>query len=402
MVVQTEGAITKPGYVVGSQPPGQSGRCWGNWGHLPPPPTTAPHGRVLPPACGRTCCSRSNASVAALIQRTHCPRLVRSVVTSGAGQMYEKRKRSLLVQLLSRAMPYPHHARTAPMSTATESTVTPDDEHDSVTEEPERPLATGEKQAIARTGAAPIDTALTSRPFGHPQRYESKLRHDTLSRPPLAYQSANIRKLDGYEDHATSLAGSVAAFDAMHAAVVSIIDAREKSTRDPTLGSEAAQVLKVATYADKLMEAASRKMDSAYQALQGQIKATEEELSRAVAVGIHTTLATEIRAHAKSEKSPTQFVGNLIAQGDAQSVSAILGAPAFLSGLTEDMRAALVKQWNSKRNPVLTKRLALLQAVSDKLERAGSSLLPTVERAMGVKYETVKRLRDAQAAASFG
>ncbi|MFT3666316.1 hypothetical protein [Piscinibacter sp.] len=288
------------------------------------------------------------------------------------------------------------------MSTATESTVTADDEQDSITEEPERPLTTGEQQAAVRLGAAPIDAALSSRPIGHPQRYESKLRREMLTRPPLAYQSENISKLDGYEDHAASLAGSVAAFDAMHAAVVSIIDARDKSTRDPTLGSEAAQVLKVATFADKLMEAASRKADSAYQSLTAQIKATEEELGRAVAVGTHTTLATEIRAHAKSEKSPAQFVGNLIAQGDAQSVSAILGAPAFLSGLTEDMRAALIKQWNAKRNPALTKRLALLQAVSGKLEHAGASLFGTVERAMGVKYETVKRLRDAQAAASFG
>lgn len=299
-------------------------------------------------------------------------------------------------------MPYPHHTRTATMSTATESTATSDDQHDSIAEEPERPQTTSEQEAAARLGPAPIDTALASRPIGHPQRYESKLRREMLTHPPLAYQSANISKLDGYEEHAALLAGSVAAFDAMHAAVVSIIDARDKSTRDPTLGSEAAQVLKVATYADKLMEAASRKMDGAYQSLEAQIKATEEELGRAVAGGIHTTLATEIRAHAKSEKSPAQFVGNLIAQGDAQSVSAILGAPAFLSGLTEDMRAALIKQWNAKRNPALTKRLELLKAVSDRLERAGSSLFVTVERAMGVKYETVKRLRDAQSAASFG
>ena len=97
-----------------------------------------------------------------------------------------------------------------------------------------------------------------------------------------------------------------------------------------------------------------------------------------------------------------QFVSELIATGDEQGVSAVLGAPPYLSGITAEMRAALTTQWNTKRNPALTARLAMLQAASERLDRAGAAFIVNVEKAMGVNYGVVQRLRAAQTAASFG
>lgn len=235
-----------------------------------------------------------------------------------------------------------------------------------------------------------------------PAAYVPKLRTDSMTRPPLTYQSANVTKLDGYEAHGTAVAPAVTALDAMHAALASIIDARSKTDKDPTIGTESAAVLKVAAYADKLMEGATRKVDAASQSLQSQIKAVESELNKSVSGGTSTALAGEIRSFCRAHKSPVQFVGELIASGDAQGVSAILGAPPYLSNLTPQMRDALTKQWNARQQPELTAKLTLLQAASERLDRAGTQFILAVEKAMGVNYGVVKRLRDAASAASFG
>ena len=250
--------------------------------------------------------------------------------------------------------------------------------------------------AVFQAGAQSVIEA------GKRPTYQQRIRGEVLTRPPLMYDGMGISKLAGFEEHGTAVAPAVDALHAMHAALASVIDARNKSSKDPTLGSEAAGVLKVADYADRVMTTASQKADAAYKSLQSQIKSTQAELNQAVAVGTQSTLATEIRAHCKAHKSPTQFVAELIAAGDTQGVNAILGGPSYLSGLTPQMREALTTNWNRTQNPALTSRLALLQGASDRLERAGAAFIVNVEKAMGVNYGVVKRLRDAKSAASFG
>lgn len=234
-----------------------------------------------------------------------------------------------------------------------------------------------------------------------PAAYSPRLKTESLVRPPLMYQSTNVSKLEQFEEHGAAVAPAITALDALHAALVSVIDARAKSERDPTLGSEAAAVLKVAAFTDKVSEAATRKLDAAAAHIQTAIKDTKAQLSQAVSAGVHTALATEIRSHCKAEKSPMAFITQLINSGDAASVGAILAAPPYLSGITQQMREALTQQWNAKQNPALTQRLALLEATAERLDRAGSNFILTVEKAMGVRYDTIKRLRDAQTAASF-
>jgi hypothetical protein len=232
--------------------------------------------------------------------------------------------------------------------------------------------------------------------------YQHRLiRNAELTRPPLMYQSANVTKLEGFEEHGATLAPAVTALEAMEKCISEVIDARNRSAKDPAL-TEGAAVLKVAAYGDKLSEAASKKADVAHRHVESQIAAVEADLTKAVTANIHTALAGEIRSHSKGEKNPVQFVSGLIAAGDEQSVNAILGAPAYLSGLTDDMRAALTKQWNAKRNPALTARLELLKATDDRLSRASSGFILTIEKAMGVDYRVIQKLRAAQAAASFG
>jgi len=273
------------------------------------------------------------------------------------------------------------------------------DEHVSIAEEG----ASTAREATVKLSALDVIgiAANVEHPGQRPAAYAPRLKTDSLSRPPLMYQSANIEKLEGFEVHGTAVAPAVTALNAMNAVLASIIEARGKSERDPTLGTESAAVLKVAAYADGLVTQATQKYDIAHKSIQSQIDAVETQLNQSITASTSGTLASEIRAHCKAQKNPNQFVVELMQSGDEQGVSAILGAPSYLSGLTDDMRKAFTRQWHERRNPQLTGKLALLNAASERLDRAGVALLGTVEKAMGVDYRTIKRLRDAAAAASF-
>ncbi|WP_341891347.1 hypothetical protein [Variovorax sp. YR752] len=293
------------------------------------------------------------------------------------------------------------------MSTATESTATSDDEHDSLTEEPERPLTTGEQQAIARAGAAPIDVALSSRPFGHPQRYEPRLRTlEPLTRPPLSFAPESISKLDGYEEHGTHVAEAVGALEAMQGVLRTVIDAREKSKLDPTM-NESAAVVAVGAYADKLSPPATMKVDAALKVLGGRIKVAEAELRTGIdpSAGHLTAMAGEIRAHCRSLPNVAErskFINSLIDAGDTESLAAVLRGKPYLSGLTQEQSDLFVQQFNRKRRPELPARIELMKRATAHLERAGAQFVLQMEQAMGTRWDTVKRLRDAKAAASFG
>ena len=51
--------------------------------------------------------------------------------------------------------------------------------------------------------------------------------------------------------------------------------------------------------------------------------------------------------------------------------------------------------------PELTQKLTLLRATQDRLERAGRTFITNVERAQGVDYRVIQRLRQAKQAATF-
>lgn len=233
--------------------------------------------------------------------------------------------------------------------------------------------------------------------------YQRNIRQDMLTRAPLMFDSSNLTKLEGFDEHGSALATSVAALDGLKAVIDSVVTARKKVATDPELAhNEVGQILRVADYADKLSTPATQKLDAAHKHVTNAIAATEAELNKALTTSSHSTLATEVRAFSRSHKSPVQFVAELIAANDESSVSAILGAAPFLSGLTAQMREALVRQWNAKRQPALSARLTMLQAAQERLERAGSNFMTTLEKAQGVDYGVIGRFRTAKSAAALG
>lgn len=80
--------------------------------------------------------------------------------------------------------------------------------------------------------------------------------------------------------------------------------------------------------------------------------------------------AQEVRAHVATSKSPTDAVRKMVLAGDTESVGAVLRAPAFLSGLTDEQQFILRNFAKSRFCPELGQREAEIDKGIALLERA--------------------------------
>jgi hypothetical protein len=111
--------------------------------------------------------------------------------------------------------------------------------------------------------------------------------------------------------------------------------------------------------------------------------------------------ASEIRAHVKAMTVGERqtFIQKHIDAGDAEVVSAVLGAKSFLTGLDANMQAVLLRHWHMQQNPAKSKRLKALQAAKEWIERDAGKVFGELEKAVGGTSSKAKKVRDAQAAA---
>lgn len=210
-----------------------------------------------------------------------------------------------------------------------------------------------------------------------------------------------VRSLPEYADETNRhlLANTEQALELSYKAIAQIHDAREQAEKDPTM-NEAARAIAVADFADKLQERATKAVDSAYGVLTKQIAQIEGELSQPVqSHAANSSISKEIRDHVrglKAEgKSAMSFVRERLNEGDLPSASAVLGAPAYLSGLTKEQQSALLRMYHEKSSPQKVKQLAALKAGVGVLERGGGLILGQVQKAIGADYRKIKMLREA-------
>ena len=210
-----------------------------------------------------------------------------------------------------------------------------------------------------------------------------------------------VRSLPEYADETNRhlFANTEQAFDLAYKALGQIYDAREQAEKDPTL-NEAARAIMVADFADKLSERATKAVDYAEGVLTKQIAQIEGELSKPVeSHAANSSVSKEIRDHVrglKAEgKSPMSFVRERLNEGDYASASAVLGAPAYLSGLTKDQQVALLRMYHERANPQKSKQLAAMKAAYAALERGGGLIIGQVQKAIGADYRKIKMLREA-------
>lgn len=219
-------------------------------------------------------------------------------------------------------------------------------------------------------------------------------------RVSLSFHPETFTNLAGYdEDSAKFIGDAVSAFNDAYRTIAKVHDATEAGRRNGAWTDEQ-RILAVSKVANKEQERLLRRMDVALASANKAAEHIERELSVPVESKASLGIAAEIRAHAKSLKSgQMDFVRGLIEAGDDLSVSAVLGGPSYLSGLTDDMRKVLTRMWHERQQPALVQRLTLMRSVLDKLDRDAGKVFTEMEKAVGANPSKLRTIGAAHEAA---
>ncbi len=213
---------------------------------------------------------------------------------------------------------------------------------------------------------------------------------------------ANIEAIDGFSDDTKGYVN--AAVDALSTAydgLGKIHEAKAATSKNQAWNDEQ-KVLMVADFAEKTQTAITRKFDSAVASLTKGIDAMDAMLNNPIkADAERLNVAAEIRAHVKglSLDERLKFLSDAQAAGDSESLRAVLGAPSYLSGLTEQERQVRTRMFHEKQSPETANRLKVMRAARDMLFQRAGLVLTEVEKGIGANWDKVQHLRKNQSAA---
>jgi hypothetical protein len=200
-----------------------------------------------------------------------------------------------------------------------------------------------------------------------------------------------LANLPGYEEDEVRavLTGTEHLLNTAQSALSAIHDAKAAAATDPTL-TEAAALLKVDDYATSRMTTVTKQWDKTTSTLENNIAAFEKELSAPIIAKASQMVSGEIRSHFKSLKVGERVaaIQDAIEARDEVTCSSLFGAPAYLSGLTEEMHREFTRRWQERMNPLVAKRLRAVVAAKDYVDRTGPLMLKEWHKAVGVIEET--------------
>lgn len=208
----------------------------------------------------------------------------------------------------------------------------------------------------------------------------------------------NVKHIEGVvwdDETAMLLEPTYSAFAEAYRGLASIHEAREAAKRNPTL-NEAAQVIATADYADRVFERVAKAMDVTADNLKKGIASIERELSKPIEAQASHQISMEIRMHVSKlpQGERLTFLRNAINNGDIKTASAVLGAPPYLSGLSDEMQAVMTREFHSKHYPALDKRLKAMRGAFELLGDRSGLLFGQIEKAVGMPPAKVKELRE--------
>jgi len=222
----------------------------------------------------------------------------------------------------------------------------------------------------------------------------------TLVSPSL--HVANIKSADWYKEGVEPYVSHAAeAMDTAYQSVEAVINARQKVQADPTRTGQY-KILTTAKLGDKYSAQVQSKYESSWNKLNAGIKHTEAELSKPIseAAGVGN-VATEIRSHLSGMKQSERmaFLNAAMERGDDKTLTSALGAPFYLSGMTELEHNHFTRLYHTKRNPDASMRLDAMKGALDKLERSKPIFMQEMERAIGANAQQVEKLKAASSEA---
>jgi len=208
---------------------------------------------------------------------------------------------------------------------------------------------------------------------------------DTRVSLDLDPEAAMLTIADYDDDTASYVSPAKSAFTEAFTSLRAIHDAKAAVADDPTL-NEAGQLLKVDDFARNRMLAKVYPLwDTASSSLNAKVEAWEKEMTKEVVSQASQMVSGEIRAHMKGLKTGERMaaISQAIRDGDSVVASAVLGAPAMLSGLDEEMKQVLLREYHERFNPGLAKRLRAVTAARDLIDGRMGVLKKEVAKAVG-------------------
>lgn len=219
------------------------------------------------------------------------------------------------------------------------------------------------------------------------------------TRVSVSLHPANLTKMDGYDDDTRSfLAPTETAFSEAYVGIARVHDARAAAGRNPTWNDEQ-RLVEVQNLADKVFAGIARSFDSASAALTRSVTSLEQELSTPIAAKAAAGVAAEIRAFIKNMDVTERFafLRQAVDDGDEQTISSVLGAPAYLSGIDKEMQGLFTRQWHERANPQTAKRLKAMKGALDMIGQRSGLVFKEMEKAVGAPQVKVQAIKKAKA-----
>lgn len=222
------------------------------------------------------------------------------------------------------------------------------------------------------------------------------------NRCPTGLHPAVVTALKDYgDDTAALLGGTVAAFTTAYEGIASVWAARDTVSRN-TAWSEERRIIELSKHSDRRSEGLTKTFDAALTTLRKNIKMFDAELNAPVTAKSSSSVAAEIRRHVKDLPSGERndFIQRALKDGDEVTLSALLGAPSYLSGLTADAQKLYTKQFHERMQPLTAKRLRACQAAADLIMERGGLIFEGLEKAVGADALRAAELRKRHDAAT--
>lgn len=199
----------------------------------------------------------------------------------------------------------------------------------------------------------------------------------------------NIEAIAGLNvDTEHYVAGVKKALETAYNGNEAILKAKAALELDPSQTKEA-KMLKLYEFAFKKQQAAAQQFDTNLAHLTSRIKELENTVNRPLlqqaGAGV---INEEIRRHLKSlpDDKRNGFLIDAMAKGDDLTLTAILGAPAYLSGLTPEIHNHHREAYVSRKFPNETTELAISKKALALLEDRSGLLFSSTEKAMGFSH----------------
>lgn len=222
---------------------------------------------------------------------------------------------------------------------------------------------------------------------------------DTRITPALHPQ--NVKEVDGWDaETAPILAPTETAFSTAYEGIRAVHDARALADKNPAWTDEA-KIIQVDAFARKHLDKITRTFDSTRANLEKSITHIEQELSQPVTSRAAAPIAAEIRSYVRGLDTAKlhSFIQNAMDNGDHETVTSLLGAPPYLSGLTPEFQRTYLRFYHERNQPHLAKRLKAMQGAKALIEKNAPLVFTAMEAAVGGSSAKANKLREANTAA---